>query len=236
MVAKGQAEITSFEVEAGGTWYSGTIDNTSNTITVRDVDDSKLTSTVLETRIVFTGLTCSPTSAVATDFASSVTYTLGGSAELASRSYTVNVLNKSGQHITANSGSNDPSGGTDDSSGPSGGSTASDARILSLTVLGKEAVIDQDNGTIIITLPKGTDVSAVALDITLSEGSSSDPSSGQIVNLSAPLTITVRNGAETRKYVISVVLERSISEKLWDEMLEESDVVDHQVSHGRGIH
>ena len=236
VVAKGQAEITSFEVEAGGIWYSGTIDNVSNTITVRDVDDSKLTSTVLETRIVFTGLTCSPTSGVATDFASSVTYTLGGSSELASRSYTVNVLNKSGQHITANSGSGDPSGGTDDPSGPSGGNTASGARILGLTVLGKEAVIDENAGTIVITLPKETDVSAVALDITLSEGASSDPSSGQIVNLSSPLAITVRNGVEVKQYVISVVLERSISEKLWDEMLEESDVVDHQISHGRGIH
>ena len=123
--------------------------------------------------------------------------------------------------------------GTDD---PSGGSTASGARILGLTVLGREALIDQDAGTIVITLPKGTDVCAVALDITLSEGASSDPSSGQIVNLTAPLTITVRNGVDTRQYVISVVLERSISEKLWDEMLEESDVVDHQVSHGRGIH
>lgn len=236
VVAKDQAEITSFEVKAGGTWYSGTIDNTSNTITVRDVDDSKLTSTVLETRIVFTGLTCSPTSGVATNFASSVTYTLGGSAELASRSYTVNVLNKSGQHITAGSGSGDTPGGADDPSGPSGDSNANGARILGLTVLGKEAVIDQDAGTITVTLPKGTDVSAVALDITLSEGASSDPSFGQIVDLSMPLTITVRNGVETRQYVISVVLERSISEKLWDEMLEESDVIDHQISHGRGIH
>ena len=235
VVAKGQAEITSFEVEAGGIWYSGAIDNVSNTIAVRDVDDSNLSSTVLETRIVFTGLTCSPTSGVATDFASSVIYTLGGSSELASRSYTVTVLNKSGQHITANSGSSDPSGGTDDPSEHSGGSTASGVRILGLTVLGKEAVIDQNIGTIVITLPKGTDVSAVALDITLSEGASSDPSSGQIVDLSAPLTIKVKNGEEARQYVISVVLERSISEKLWDEMLEESDVVDHQVSHGRGI-
>ena len=145
-------------------------------------------------------------------------------------------MNKSGQHITAGSGSGDPSGGTDDPSGPSGGSTASGARILGLTVLGKEAVIDQDTGTIVITLPKGTDISAVALDITLSEGAYSDPSSGQIVNLSVPLAIIVRNGAETRQYVISVVLERSVSEKLWDEMLEDSDVVDHQVSHGRRIH
>ena len=103
-------------------------------------------------------------------------------------------------------------------------------------MLGKETVIDQNAGTIIISLPKGTDVSAVALDITLSEGASSDPSSGQIVDLSAPLSITVRNGVETRQYVISVVLERSISEKLWDDVLEDSDVVDHQISHGRGIH
>ena len=234
-VAKAQAEITSFEVEAGGVWYSGVIDNTANTITVSNVDDSNLTSTVLETRIDFTGLTCSPTSGVATDFSAAVTYTLGGSAELASRSYTVNVLNKSGQHVTANSGSGDPSGGTDDPSGPSGDSTASGARILGLTVLGKEAVIDENAGTIIVTLPKGTDVSAVTLDITLSEGASSDPSSGQIVNLSAPLAIVVRNGVETRQYVISVVLDRSISEKLWDEMLEKSDMVDHQISHGRGI-
>ena len=112
VVAKAKAEITAFRVQAGETWYSGDIDNTANTIVVRDVDDSILTSTELVTDIDFTGRTCQPTSGLAMDFAGAVTYTLGGDAELASRSYTVSVLNLSGKYISAQSSGEDPSGGS----------------------------------------------------------------------------------------------------------------------------
>ena len=236
VVAKAMAEITSFRVEAGGIWYSGEIDNTANTIVVRDVDDSNLTSTELLTDIDFTGRTCQPTSGIAIDFAGAVTYTLGGDAELAGRSYTVKVLNKSGKFITAKS-----SGGNDDPSGGSGGNSGSnteygEAMILSFVLFGREGVIDQNAGTITITLPLGTNVSAVVPQITVSDGAAVDPVSGQVIDLTTPKTFTVKTANGARSYIVSVVFERSTSQQLWDAVMEESDVVDHQISHGRKIH
>ena len=236
VVAKAMAEITSFRVEADGIWYSGEIDNTANTIVVRDVDDSNLSSTELVTDIDFTGRTCQPTSGLAMDFAGAVTYTLGGDAELAGRSYTVKVLNKSGKFITAKS-----SGGNNDPSGEPGGNSGSnteygDAMILNFTLFGREGVIDQNAGTISITLPQGTNVSAVVPQITVSDGAAVSPASGQVVDLSSPVAFTVKHGNETKIYIVTVVFERSTSQQLWDAVMEESDVVDHQISHGRGIH
>ena len=236
VAAKAMAEITSFRVEAGGIWYSGEIDNTANTIVVRDVDDSNLTSTELLADIDFTGRTCQPTSGLAMDFAGAVTYTLGGDTELAGRSYIVKVLNKSGKFITAKA-----SGGNTDPSGEPGGNSGSNteyggAMILSFVLFGREGIIEQNSGTITITLPQGTNVSAVIPQITVSDGASVSPASGQVVDLSSPTAFTVKHGNETKVYIVSVVFERSTSQQLWDAVMEESDVVDHQISHGRGIH
>jgi hypothetical protein len=223
--AKQQAEITSFSVIANGVSYAGTIDNTQNTIIVRNVDDSNLTSTVLVTDIEFTGLTCVPSSGIATDFASAVTYTLGGDSVLASRNYTVSVLNKEGKYITAN-GSGSGSGDQEDS----------DVQILSFNVLGVSGVIDHDAGIIMVTLPQGTDVRAVIPEVVLTQNATVSPSQGQVVNLSSPVVYTVSASGKTRSYIVSVVYERTISQQLWDALSEESDVVDHQVSYGRGLH
>ena len=223
--AKQQAEITSFSVIANGVSYAGIIDNTKNTIIVRNVDDSNLTSTVLVTDIVFTGLTCVPSSGIATDFASAVTYTLGGDSTLASRSYTVSVLNKEGKYITTN-GSGSGSGNQDDN----------EVKILSFKVLGVNGVIDHDAGIITVTLPQGTDVRAVIPEVVLTQNATVSPSQGQVVNLSSPVVYTVSVSGKTRSYIVSVVYERTISQQLWDALSEESDVVDHQISYGRGLH
>lgn len=219
VVSKAQAEITSFRVQAGSEWYSGTIDNAKNTITVAGVDDSKLTSTRLTTDIEFTGRTCSPTSGIAVDFANTVTYTLGGDNDLASRSYAVTVLNKSGQPISAKSGGGDTP-------------VASTAKITAFSVLGEDGVIDQENGTITVTLPVGTNVTAVAPVVSVPAGAVVSPVSGEVVNLSSPLIYTVTLGTESRTYTVTVVFERSISQQLWDKVTENSDVADHQTSYG----
>ena len=223
--AKQQAEITSFCVIANGVRYTGIIDNTQNTIVIRDVDDTNLTSTVLDTEIVFTGLTCVPSSGIATDFASAVTYTLGGDSALASRSYTVSVLNKEGTYIKAK-GAGNGSGDQDDN----------EVKILSFKVLGVSGVIDQDAGIITVTLPQGTDVRAVVPEIVLTQGAAVSPAQGQAVNLSSPVVYTVSASGKTRSYIVSVVYERTISQQLWDALSEESDVVDHQISYGHGLH
>lgn len=221
VVSKAQAEITSFRVQAGGEWYNGIIDNAKNTITVTGVDDSKLTSTKLVTDIEFTGKTCSPTSGIAVDFANAATFTLGGDDDLASRTYTVTVLNKSGQQISAKS-----SGGDDDTP------ITSTAKITGFSVLGVEGEIDQSAGTITVTLPVGTNVTAVAPVVTVPAGAVVSPVSGEIVNLTRPLTYTVTLGTESRNYTVTVIFERSISQQLWDKVAENSDVADHQTSYG----
>ncbi|NLB09448.1 MAG: hypothetical protein GX832_07265 [Clostridiales bacterium] len=217
VVAKAQAEITRFRVQAGGIWYDGVIDNDKNTVTVTGVDDSNLSSTRLVTDIDFTGKTCSPTSGAATDFASAATYTLSGDNDLASRSYTVSVLNKSGSPITA-SGSDTPI------------TPAAGPQITGFSVLGVEAVIDQVLCTIEVTLPNGTDVTMVTPTVTVSSGCVVSPVSGEVVNLAVPVTYTVTLGTEVKYYTVSVVYERSISQQLWDEVTEDNTLTDHQVS------
>lgn len=185
------------------------------------MDDSKLTSTKLVTDIEFTGKTCSPTSGIAVDFANAATFTLGGDDDLASRTYTVTVLNKSGQPISAKN-----SGGDDDTP------TTSTAKITGFSVLGVEGEIDQSAGTITVTLPVGTNVTAVAPVVTVPAGAVVSPVSGEIVNLTRPLTYTVTLGTESRNYTVTVIFERSISQQLWDKVAENSDVADHQTSYG----
>ena len=221
IVSKAQAEITSFRVQAGGEWYNGVIDNAKNTITITGVDDSKLTSTKLITDIEFTGRTCSPTSGIAVDFANAVTFTLGGDNDLASRTYTVTVLNKSGQQISAKS-----SGGDDDTP------ITSTAKITGFSVLGVEGEIDQSAGTITVKLPVGTNVTAVAPVVTVPAGAVVSPVSGEVVNLSNQSIYTVTLGTESRNYTVTVIFERSISQQLWDKVAENSDVADHQTSYG----
>ena len=220
IVSKAQAEITSFRVQAGGEWYNGVIDNAKNTITITGVDDSKLTSTKLVTDIEFTGKTCSPTSGIAVDFANAATFTLGGDNNLASRTYTVTVLNKSGQPISAKGG-----GGNDTPA-------TSTAKITGFSVLGVDGVIDQSAGIITVTLPAGTNVTAVAPVVTVPAGAVVSPVSGEVVNLTSPLTYTVTLGAESKSYTVTVIFERSISQQLWDAVAENSDVADHQTSYG----
>lgn len=213
-----QAEMLTFRVQADGTWYSGVIDNDNNTITVSGVDDSALTTTLLTAEATFTaGSKCSPSSGAAVDFSNVVEYTLTGTDALAGRTYKVKVLNKNGSLITA------------------GGSTpaSSDAMITGFNVLSAEGVINHGAGTIVITLPYGTNVTAVAPIVTVSAGASVTPGSYQMVNLSVPVVYTVVNGKTTKQYTVSVVYQRSVADQLWDKMAEEGNnsVKDHQVSH-----
>ena len=126
-------------------------------------------------------------------------------------------LNKNGSLITA------------------GGSTpaSSDAMITGFNVLSAEGVINHGAGTIVITLPYGTNVTAVAPIVTVSAGASVTPGSYQMVNLSVPVVYTVVNGKTTKQYTVSVVYQRSVADQLWDKMAEEGNnsVKDHQVSH-----
>ncbi len=214
--AKTVASITAFSLTINGKVYDGDIDNVSGAISVTGVDDSNLTTTKFAPDITLgAGTTvCSPLSGTEQDFSAPVTYTVAGR-DVESRTYTVRVTNTAGSLISASGETPTPS---------------SSARIEKFTVLGVDGEIDHTAGTIEIVLPNGTDVTAVAPVVTVPAGAVVSPVSGEVVNLSTPLTYTVRLGSETRYYVVRVVYQRSTSQQLWDKVSEDNTVTDHQES------
>lgn len=214
--AKTVASITAFSLTINGKVYDGVIDNVSGTISVTGVDDSNLTTTKFAPDITLgAGTTvCSPLSGTEQDFSAPVTYTVAGR-DVESRTYTVRVTNTAGSLISASGETPTPS---------------SSARIEKFTVLGVDGEIDHTAGTIEVVLPNGTDVTAVAPVVTVPAGAVVSPVSGEVVNLSTPLTYTVRLGSETRYYVVRVVYQRSTSQQLWDKVSENNTVTDHQES------
>lgn len=221
--ARTQASISAFSLTLGGTVYEGVIDNKSNTITVSGVDDSKLTSTSFAPDVTLgpETLVCSPAPGLAQDFSRTVQYIVAGNEKVLSRTYTVSVLNKAGQLISGSGG-----GGGSDPVTPATG-----AKITAFSVLGVDGVINQSAGTITVTLPAGTNVTAVAPSVTVTAGAVVSPVPGEVVNLTAPVVYTVTLGEETSRYTVTVTFERSVSQQLWDELGNNSDVADHQASH-----
>lgn len=221
--ARTQASISAFSLTISGTVYEGVIDNKSNTITVSGVDDSKLSSTSFAPDVTLgpETLVCSPAPGLAQDFSRTVQYIVAGNEKVLSRTYTVSVLNKAGQLISGSGG-----GGGSDPVTPATG-----AKITAFSVLGVDGVIDQSAGTITVTLPAGTNVTAVAPSVTVTAGAVVSPVLGEVVNLTVPVVYTVTLGEETSRYTVTVIFERSVSQQLWDELGNNSDVADHQTSH-----
>lgn len=221
--ARTQASISAFSLTIGGTVYEGVIDNKANTITVSGVDDSNLSSTSFAPDVTLgpETLVCSPAPGLAQDFSRTVQYIVAGNEKVLSRTYTVSVLNKAGQLISGSGG-----GGGSDPVTPATG-----AKITAFSVLGVDGVINQSVGTITVTLPAGTNVTAVAPSVTVTAGAVVSPVSGEVVNLTAPVVYTVTLGEETSRYTVTVTFERSVSQQLWDELGNNSDVADHQTSH-----
>jgi len=221
--ARTQASISAFSLTIGGTVYEGVIDDKANTITVSGVDDSKLSSTSFTPDVTLgpETLVCSPAPGLAQDFSRTVQYIVAGNEKVLSRTYTVSVLNKAGQLISGSGG-----GGGSDPVTPATG-----AKITAFSVLGVDGVINQSAGTITVTLPAGTNVTAVAPSVTVTTGAVVSPVSGEVVNLTAPMVYTVTLGEEASRYTVTVTFERSVSQQLWDELGNNSDVADHQTSH-----
>ena len=221
--ARTQASISAFSLTIGGTVYEGVIDDKSNTITVSGVDDSNLSSTSFTPDVTLgpETLVCSPAPGLAQDFSRTVQYIVAGNEKVLPRTYTISVLNKAGQLISGSGG-----GGGSDPVTPATG-----AKITAFSVLGVDGVINQSAGTITVTLPAGTNVTAVAPSVTVTAGAVVSPVSGEVVNLTAPVVYTVTLGEETSRYTVTVTFERSVSQQLWDELGNNSDVADHQTSH-----
>lgn len=221
--ARTQASISAFSLTIGGTVYDGVIDNKANTITVSGVDDSNLSSTSFAPDVTLGPGTkvCSPAPGLPQDFSKAVQYIVAGDENVVSRTYTVSVLNREGKLISASG-----SGGGDTPVTPVTG-----AKITAFSVLGVDGVIDQSAGAITVTLPAGTDVTAVAPSVTVTAGAVVSPVSGEVVNLTAPVVYTVTLGEDTSSYTVTVKYERSVSQQLWDKLGDNTDVTDHQTSH-----
>ena len=221
--ARTQAPISAFSLTIGGTVYDGIIDNKANTITVSGVDDSNLSSTSFAPDVTLGPGTkvCSPAPGLPQDFSKAVQYIVAGDENVVSRTYTVSVLNREGKLISASG-----SGGGDTPVTPVTG-----AKITAFSVLGVDGVIDQSAGAITVTLPAGTDVTAVAPSVTVTAGAVVSPVSGEVVNLTAPVVYTVTLGEDTSSYTVTVKYERSVSQQLWDKLGDNTDVTDHQTSH-----
>lgn len=88
-------------------------------------------------------------------------------------------------------------------------------------VNGVSGAINDTTGTITITLPYGTDLTALKPAITLKGAVSVSPASGATVNLSSPVTYTVTaEDGTTKTYTVTAYTEaQPVSDKLWEDML-----------------
>ncbi len=223
VVPRKQAEIVSFKVYAGDRWYTGAVDNNTNNIVVRGVDDTALTSLRLRTEIEFTGLTCSPASGVYTDFTNPVAFTLGGSETLGSRTYTVTVLNQYGGYLQLTTEKKTQEKETAVVYAPS---------ISAFSILGTEGKIDHSGGKITLTLPEGTDVRSVTPVISLPYGVYLQQSAYQAADFSGPVTYTVVGSKEAKSYTVLVEFTKNAGRALWQKLFDVSTVTaGHQASH-----
>ena len=97
----------------------------------------------------------------------------------------------------------------------SGGSSAKE--IVSFTLLAPvvSGVVDGTAGTVVVSLPNGSDVSALTPLIQVSEKASVSPASGQVQNFSSPVTYTVTaEDGSTKQFIVSVEVAATDSKKL----------------------
>jgi hypothetical protein len=77
--------------------------------------------------------------------------------------------------------------------------------IRDFKINGQSATINHTNAVITYTLPAGSDISSVPVEITLPEGATVDPASGSTVDFSdGPVIFTVTNNGISRKYTATV--------------------------------
>ncbi|AXP81122.1 Putative glycoside hydrolase [Mariniflexile rhizosphaerae] len=77
--------------------------------------------------------------------------------------------------------------------------------IRSFDVNGQAATINHTNGVITATLPAGSNLSNVAVDMVLPEGATVDPASGSAVDFSTgPVIFTITNNGVSREYTATV--------------------------------
>ena len=84
---------------------------------------------------------------------------------------------------------------------------SSEKQITDFTIDGVAGVIDQTNHTISITLPEGTDVTALTPTVTISEHATVNPSGAQNFTDAVIYTVTAEDGT-TQGYIVTVTVEQ----------------------------
>ena len=212
------ASIAAFSISIGEERYNGTIDHDKGQILIQGVPSNADVTALVPNITLSEGTTrCIPLSGTAQDFTNPVDYTVTGDGLIA-RTYQVTVL-KNGAAVN-------PSTPGEVLTAPS---------ITTFSIDGCQGVIDDTAGTIQVTMPMGTDTTSLIPSVSVSSGATVTPVSGAAVNLSAPVVYTVSNSRGSRTYTVTVVLEKSISNQLWEQMEQNNTIKDEQVSHDHSI-
>ncbi|MGY5849864.1 DUF4960 domain-containing protein [Salegentibacter sp. F14] len=157
---------------------AGEIDHEQNTITVNIGSEDGDIQSLTPNFVIPEGTSVDIASGVSRDFSSPVVYTITSNDGFTAAEYKVIVNQIEGPKINS-------------------------------FVIGEtEGVIDNEENTIYLSLPGGTDVSSLSPVITLPEGQSISPESGQEVDFTEPVEYTVTNTEDlTKTYTVTVEAE-----------------------------
>lgn len=219
VVSQTFASITEFVIKVDGVEYGAEIKATGATGTIRftGIPDTADLTRVVPTKITLGEGTTEvlPSASAPQNFAEGAEYTVKG-ANLRTRTYSVVTSSK---------------GGGDDSSGSTNTPTVNTSFAITSFKIGDTAAeIDNTNGIIKITLPYGTNLYQQAPKIETGSGCTVSPRSGQVVNLSMPVTYTLTRGDETRTYTVIVTLKKSASQLIWDKAAAKLNASSYQAS------
>ncbi|HEY9184555.1 MAG TPA: DUF4960 domain-containing protein [Salegentibacter sp.] len=154
---------------------AGEIDHEENTITVNIGSEDGDIKSLTPNFVIPEGTSVDIASGVSRDFSSPVVYTITSNDGFTAAEYTVTVNQIEGPKINS-------------------------------FVIGEtEGIIDNEKNTIYLSLPGGTDVSNLSPDITVPEGQTISPESGEEVDFTEPVEYTVTNTEDlTKTYTVTV--------------------------------
>jgi len=173
-----ETDIISFDIPE--LLVPATIDNSLHTV-VGSVPFGTDLSTLVPSIGLSGGATINPLSDVATDFSSTVTYTVTADDGTTTQDWTVTIT-----------------------AGPA--STETDITLFSIPELSSAAIIDNAMHTIAGTVPYGTDVRTLIPTIEVSVGASISPASDVAQDFSSALTYLVRaqDGSTTQNWTVNI--------------------------------
>lgn len=174
---------------------AGVIDHDDNTITVSIGSEDGDITNLAPNFVIPEGTSVDIASGVSRDFSRPVVYTIQSNDGFTAKEYTVTVNQIEGPKVN------------------------------SFVIEETEGVIDNEENTIYLALPAGTDVSSLTPEILIPEGQSISPASGEEVDFTEPVEYTVTNTENiTKTYTVTV--EAQDVEATYYAFLGEQDEID----------